>query len=122
MTVTANITTRPALFFDNLILLELRRHTSRLSELEKMKKTLFSLEPDFIVLKKEGFDIFCMAASPSIAGEKLKLSLECTNHQDQRRILHALQQRGFEAQESYNENIFIITRENVEIQILQKAR
>lgn len=115
MNTTSNIITKPMRFYDRQMLLENRRHSSRLIELERMKAMLTTLDDDLNLLRDSGFDIEAQAASPYMEGSLLKLELSTSSAQEQRLVGSILEKRGFEYVQSWSEQIHIMVRECVRL-------
>lgn len=115
MNTTANIITRPMRFYDRQVILENRRHSSRLSEIERMKAMLTTLDVDLNLLRDSGLDIETQAASPYMEGSLLKLELSTHSAEQQREVGAILLTRGFEYVQSWNEQIHVMVREYVRL-------
>lgn len=114
-TNTSNIITKPMRFFDRQMLLENRRHSTRLTELENMKAMLTTLDDDLNLLRDSGLDIEAQAASPYMDGSILKLELSTNSAEQQRDVGAILEKRGFEYVESWSELIHVMVRECVRL-------
>jgi len=121
MNTTSNIITKPMRFYDRQVILENRRHSTRLSELERMKATLCTLDDDFNLLRESGLDLEAQAASPYMDRNFLRLEITASSAEEQRLVGSILEKRGFEYVESWSNQIHIMVRECVRLIINIKS-
>lgn len=110
-------TTRTARFYDQQYLIESRRHSNRLAEIEAMKYRLLQLDADFEALREAGHNVRCAPAAAYLRNGVLMLQIETATAEEQRAICKVLNARGFEDKDSLSDYIYALERDKIEFLI-----